>query len=80
MTIDKSHRLLVYDKMIQGESQVDAAASCGVSTRSIRRWDAKRRETGTIVPARKRKSIPGVIPEEVQEIIFTILSFHPTLI
>lgn len=79
MTIDNSHRKLVFKKLlVDGKRLVVAALECGVSKSSIRRWRILHNETGSYNPHRKITSIPVVMPLEVQKTLFTINAHYRT--
>ena len=73
MTLDKSHRNVVFGKLLRDRMSIEITArESRVSKSSIRRWCILHGETGSYFPLRKRKSIPGVMPQEIQEVLLTI--------
>jgi transposase len=79
MTKDKSHRELFISKVLdEGLTVEEAAFHCSISARTGSRWLRQLLRTGSFLPLRHRTSIPGKMPEEDQEALFTIIANNRT--
>ena len=75
MTIDNSHRKLFFKKInVDGKTIRLAAIESDISYSSARRWRIMNDLTGSFLPLRKRKSIAGIIPYDIQETLLVINS------
>jgi transposase len=73
MTKDKSHRQLFMEKVDDGMSIVQACLECNIGIRNGQRWLHMLRRTGNYFPLRVRKSIPGVMSLEHQDLLQIII-------
>lgn len=79
MTKDSSHRRLFFKKIhVDGKTIKVAARGCDVSYSTGRRWRLMNHLTGSFLPLRKRKSIAGIMPYEIQDTLLIINSQHRT--
>lgn len=75
MTKDKSHRQLFVKKVMEdGMTIADAAQHCDIGPRTGQRWLSMLRHTGNYLPLRVRKSIPGVMSLEHQDMLQIVIS------
>ena len=75
MTKDNSHRTLFFKKILVGGKRASVAArECDISKSTSRRWRLLADRTGSFLAVRKRTSIAGVMPYNVQETLLTINS------
>jgi transposase len=55
-----------------------ACFSADISTKTGYRWYSEQQLTGRVEPSRFRKSIPGVMMQRDQDILFIIVKRNPT--
>jgi transposase len=75
MTKDKSHRQLFVSKVLNDHFSVkDAAIHCNISYNTGRNWMRMLNRIGNYYPLRHRRSIPGVMSLDHQEILQMVIS------
>lgn len=80
MTIDNSHRRLFFTKINVGGKSIKAVArERKVSVSTVRKWRTMHNLTGSFSPLRKRSSIAGLMPIDVQRTLLIINSHNRTL-
>ena len=79
MTKGKSHRELFIRKVFgDGMTVQEASTHCSISVKTGSRWLEQFARTGSFLPLRHRTSIPGKMPYEDQEALFTIIANNRT--